>query len=432
MNNLLRDFSDSSAAIDLEPQWIERALSIGQNSNNFTRKFNLYLQTLTLFCFESWLSTREPSLSVHVADASIFKTELANILDVVWNFQVGDFKVCLIPTLDASEAEITIPRYVIDIPEFTANFYVLVEIDEDLEIGSIKGFIDYNHLSDYKNYYTLESDWNYAVPLKLFESKTEKLLLNLQCLDAEAITIPEANSDYNIIDLQSELRQILPQVNNQLLWKTLTWSQAKIIITNQELRNWLYQSLTNNNSQFNVYLGDLLKLLSQQAINLRDWIQTQLNYLEPEITWQMLPANAMLTSLRDNNDNPSIVLDNILNQISNRLNINIPDNAGRAYQEFDLEIPLRLYAVTWLISETEQTWGLLLIVGGTPNNIPPYGVKLRVSDRNSIIQEQELTSNSGGAYLCTHLEAGAEDKLLVTITPPNDNPEISRLFEFRF
>ena len=433
IDNLSADFSVNNTMIDLEQEWLDRALAIGKNSHNITRKFNWYLQALALFTFESWLSIREPTLNINLAEASIFKSEIANILDVVCHVWVGDFCLCIIPSLDAGEPEVTIPRYVIDIPEFTAHFYVLVEVDEELETGLIKGFIDYNRLSDYKSRYFLDKDWNYAVPSTLWELNIAKLLVNLQCLDSNAITLPASNSQQNSLDLHPELQQILPEVESQPLWKKLTWSQAVATVTNPELRNWLYHSLTNNNYRSNVYLKDLFKLLTQQAINLRDWIQTQLEYLEPELTWQMLPTNMMLAQMRNtNSDNPAVSLDNILTQISNNLNLNIPSNAGRAYQEFDLETPLRLYAVTWLISETEKTWGLLLILGSTPNNIPPYGVKLRVSDRSNIIQEQELTSASGGAYLCTHLEATAEDKLLVTITPPDGSPEISRLFEFRF
>ena len=75
---------------------------------------------------------------------------------------------------------------------------------------------------------------------------------------------------------------------------------------------------------------------------------------------------------------------------------------------------------------------MLLGVPPKINSIPPYGVKFRISDRHTILQEQELTSDLGVAYLCTKLEATAEEKLLVTIIPPDGSTEISRLFEFIF
>ena len=51
----------------------------------------------------------------------------------------------------------------------------------------------------------------------------------------------------------------------------------------------------------------------------------------------MLPAPAMSANFRDiNTDNPAASLDNILAQINKVTAINIPSNAGRAYQEFDL------------------------------------------------------------------------------------------------
>ncbi|MDJ0635502.1 MAG: hypothetical protein QNJ34_20100, partial [Xenococcaceae cyanobacterium MO_188.B29] len=239
-------------------------------------------------------------------------------------------------------------------------------------------------------------------------------------MELNAITFPKVASDREtkLRESQTTLQQILPEIKKKPLWKKLTWEQALITVTNSDLRNWLYQSLTNNNPTLNLHLEDLFRLLTQQAINLRDWVQNQIDEIEQELTWQMLPVPAISSSFRDINiDNPAASLNNILTQISQVTDINIPSNAGRAYQEFALTTPLRLYAVTWLVSETEKTWSLLLILGGTPNSIPPYGVKLRISDRHSILQEQELTSNLGVAYLCTKLEATAEEKLLVTITP---------------
>ena len=435
LNYLLSDFTNLSTTIDLQPQWLDRALTISENLDNRSRQFNLYLQALALFSCESWIQLREPSLAVNIAESSVFKPELANVIDVVCNLQVGDFKVCLIPTIIDNDPETIIPRYVVDIPEFVAHFYIIVEIDEELELSFIRGFIPYDRLIANKNNYPLDIDWNYAVPSSLFEVKTEKLLVNLQCLDPKSITLPAIKSDRKnrSIEFPTQLQQILPEVKAQPLWKKLTWEQAVATVTNPDLCSWLYQSINNKNSNFNLYLKDLLQLLTQQAINLREWMQTQIDELEQALNWQMLPALAMSSNFRDiNTDNPTARLENILAQISKVTDINIPSNAGRAYQEFALETPLRLYAVTWLISETEKTWSLLLILGGTPNNIPPYGVKLRISDRHNILQEQELTLDLGVAYLCTKLEATADEKLLITIIPPDGSTEISRLFEFSF
>lgn len=435
LNNSLTDFTNSSTIIELQPQWLDRALTVSQNLHNRSRQFNLYLQILALFSFESWLNLREPNLAVNITESSVFKPELANVLDVTYNIQVGDFKVCLIPTIDASDSEIIIPKYVVNIPEFTAHFYVIVEIDEELELSFIKGFIDRDILIANQANYPLDIDWNYAVPISLFESRIAKLLVNLQCLEPNSITLPNPASDRDnkLIESPTILQEILPEIKAQPLWKKLTWSQAVTTITNTDLRSWLYQSLTNNNPNFNLYLRDLFKLLTNQAINLREWIHNQIDEIEQKSTWQMLPATATSSSFRDvDRDNPAASLNNILAQISEATDINIPANSGRAYQEFPGTNSLRLYAVTWLISETDGTWNLLLILGSTPSSIPPYGVKLRISDRYSILQEQELTNDSGIAYLCTELEATTEEKLLVTITPPDSSMEISRLFEFIF
>ena len=134
---------------------------------------------------------REPNLVINTTVSSVFKPELANIIDVTCNVEIGNFKVCLIPTIYALDSEIIIPRYVVDIPELTAHFYVIVEIDEELELGFIRGFLDLNRLVDNKTNFPLDIDCNYAVPSNLLESKTEKLLVNLQCLEPNTITFPK-------------------------------------------------------------------------------------------------------------------------------------------------------------------------------------------------------------------------------------------------
>ena len=243
---MLTDFTNSSAIIELKQQWLERALIISNNLHNRSRQFNLYLQALALFSFESWLDWREPSLAINLENSSVFKPELANLIDVVCNLQVRDFKVCLIPTLDDSNSEIIIPRYVLDIAELVAHFYVIVEIDEELEVVFIKGFIDFEHLLAHKNNYPLSIDWNYTVPRKLFASKMEKLLVNLQCLEADGICLPniDREREKKSSKSQTKLQQILSELKTQPLWKKLTWEQAVIVVTNPELCNWLHQSLT--------------------------------------------------------------------------------------------------------------------------------------------------------------------------------------------
>ena len=164
LNNLLTDFTNSSTIIELQPQWFDRALEISENLHNQSRQFNLYLQALALFSFESWIGLREPNLILNKTESSVLKPDLANILDVTCNVEIGNFKVCLIPTIDALDSEILIPRYVVDIPEFTAHFYVLVEIEEELELSLIRGFLELDRLIANKQIFSLDIDWNYAVP----------------------------------------------------------------------------------------------------------------------------------------------------------------------------------------------------------------------------------------------------------------------------
>mgnify|MGYP001800270246 FL=1 len=369
--NELVAFPELSEIIQLEPEQIEKAWQITEQVKAEKNKLQIYFQALALVAFEEWLNKREPNLSIDTKQNSLFNRESAKAINAVCNLQVGDFKVCLIPTVGFSDELIFIPETVVRVHEFLADFYVVIGVEDELEIAAIRGFNRYEDLVNMIAKIPVLSDTSYKVNLVQFHQQTDELLLELQCSSTADITLPEAS-------------------------------------VNQ----------TN-------HLKDLMQILTQKTVNAGLWMQNQLDELAQELSWQLLPAPS---PLRKYQVTPAEDLDNILTEIDD---VEIPSVAARSYLNLELgEAKLRLYAITWYLPKAEGDWSLLLILGVIPGNKFPVEAKLRISNLTEVLDEPVLSADSDTDNLYIQIAGSKQEKFLVTVTSADGN-EASVLFEFR-
>ena len=377
-DNELLDFPELTEIIHLDPEHSEQAWQITENVKAENGKLQIYFQALALVAFEEWLQKREPNLSVDRRQSSLLHPECTQEINAVCNLRVGEFKVCLIPTLSFSDEWVTIPQAVIDTPEFAAHFYIVIGVDDELEIATIKGFTRYEELVKTTAKIPVLSDGSYEVNVIEFRQETEELLIYLQCLfptDIPVLKIPKLK---------------LP-------------------------------AISYNSSN---YLKDFTQIVNQKAVNAGLWVQNKLDEIAQELSCQLLPPPSPLLRYRPT---AAEELDNILTAIDD---VEIPAVAACIYRNLELaEIKLRLYAITWCLPEIEGGWSLLLILGAIPGDKPPLGLKLRISDLTELLDEQVLDSDND--YLFMQTEGNLEDKFLATITSANGQSETSVLFEFR-
>ena len=137
--NYLSDLTDDwvelenlTETIPLSTEQLDQALELSNQIGNEAKKWQVYLQVLALLSFEEWLQQREPDISIEREGVSVLQPQYANALDAICNLRVGEFKICLIPTISFSDEEVTVPRAVVDLPEFTAHFYIVIGIEEEL------------------------------------------------------------------------------------------------------------------------------------------------------------------------------------------------------------------------------------------------------------------------------------------------------------
>ena len=432
-------------AIALEPAHIQRAIQISSSIPNESQQWQTYLNALALFAFEQWLNERASDIALESENSTVLQPQFANVFQAVANLTVGSFKLCLIATGSLTDESVIIPQPVIDLPEFAAHFYVLIEIQEEWEQAKIRGFLRRDRLTSKRDSLNLEpnQDWTYSVPLAWFESEVDRLLLYLRCLEPGAILLPEIPSDRvaALSTVQAELETLLPllQSRETALWQVLNWQQGAAVLTNPELLEWVYKLQTEEPSELRNYLSDLLNLLTQKTVNVARWLQDQIDELAQGLSWVLMPPTFVpaTVSMRSTQSLeavlPAAEFEEIIKQLAHT-GMEIPTAARGAYQDIGLaDMQARLYALTWPFLSPENTpeWTLLLVLGPAPGSALPHGIRLRVSDQSGVLVQRTLNRNSMDTYLYVLIAGRWDEKFLATITLPNSTVLTLPPFAFR-
>ena len=413
----------SPETIDLAPESIDRAVELSTQIPNEQQQWQTYLNVLALYAFEEWLDNRATDLTGDRQD-DILQPAIANAINAVCNLKVNEFKVCLIAMGSLADEEVSLPRAIVDLPEFIPHFYVLVEVQEEQETALIHSFLSYEELVNRRTTVNLaaDEDWTYQLPLTWFNSDPDRLLLYLRCLEPTTISLPvsQSNRTMKLARIRSELEALLPQLQSPecQLWQVLTWEQGTAVLTSPELLNWVYQlqrgEITPTSTQTSVqqHLSDILQLLTQPAVNVGRWLWNELDEFAQELSWVLLPSLAPVAAMRS----PVEEFAAIVKQLA-QTGVDIPAQARGAYRDLQLAgMPLRLYAVTWpMLSESIPEWTLLLVLGATPGTSLPPGLQLRVSDQTGILVEQALDTQARDSYFFTSVVGTWDEKFIVTV-----------------
>ena len=438
LNNMLIDFEPLAIeAISIEPEQIEQAVELG-NQVNLEHQWQTYLNALALFGFESWLQERIPELLIEKANCSVVQPQYANFIDGVFNLEVGQFKVCLLTNGIMLDEFITIPRAILDLPEYIAHFYVVVNVDEERQEAVINSFIRYDKLLEYKQASNLQADadWTYELPLTWFNPEPDNLLLYIRCLETNVITLPAVPPDRltALDNIESQLESLIPQLRSTetALHQILTWEQAIPILTNPDLLNWLYNlqtakpSVADALASLKNQLSVTLEGFTQTAINVSSWLSDELDRLSESLAWTLLPAPVFApAAFRDlqviNRESPTEEFEAILTQLRNSEE-EIPVDACGAYQNFNLaNYALRLFAVTWTIEEQENIpeWNLLIVLGAQLNSYLPQELKLELKQGDNILDEKIVERDTDDTYLYTRVIGELNEQFTVSITLAN-------------
>jgi len=410
--------SQPSGMIDLLPEQMRQAADWSQSIPKPEQQWQVYLNALALLGFEQWLHQRAPELILTDEQCSIHYPSYASLINGVYNLQVGAFKLCILAIGSLSDTQVSIPRAVLDLPEFSAHWYVLVEVLEEYEQARVCGCFSYDSLTRQPNSLSLEElsielDWNYAVPLERFTLEPDGLLLNLRCLDPQAVPLLITSQPNNLgteakAIVKKKITAVLPQLRSQKrdLWQVLTWDEGTTLLRSPDLMDWLSSELITQPAH-------------RVVINTAFWLREQLDAAAQALSLMLMPsAVSALRSLRG--------LEGIRADLATG-GIQIPPEARGTYQDLQWENrDLRLYSFVWTIpvspprsvsrSAQGTEWVLLLILGAQPDARPPFGVKLEVRDTAQVLVEEILEECSNNSYLYAQVMGDWNEKFQVTIS----------------
>lgn len=423
----------SPQSISLSQLQIDLAVEVSDCIKDESKQWQTYLNTLSLSAFKTWLESRGNSLNINQEECTILQPALANLIPGVANLKVGDFNLCLITPGSFIDEQIDISRIIVDIPEYTPHFYVLIQVLEEQESAIIQGFLSYNELLSKQQNINLQPDldWTYEVPLTWFCNEPDRLLLYLRCSEPSAIPLPSIpeNRSQTLQSIKNELIQKLPQLQTEEIHEVLTWEQATIVLTTPELINWIYNhsQTPQSTSSLQKHLLDIFKLITQPAINVGRWLWDELDDLA-QANWNLLPNIAPQPVMRTPIEEFTVISSQL-----HQKGLQIPTQARGAYQDISLAgVPLRLYGVTWhLLSQSDpNSWTLLLILGTPALENLPHNLELRISDQTGILVEQKVNPQEGNSYLYTRVVGNFDEKFLVSVSLGNEVEMTLPTFKF--
>lgn len=398
-------------SIELEPDAFEQAACVSAQVFGESCQWQTYINALGLQGFTQWLNEQDANVVVDQEHCSIFYPPYANAIEAICNLQIGEFRLCLVATENLLNETVTIPRAAIDLPDFAAHFYGVVEVQEEQKQVIIRGYGRYDQLINYRRLVNLTADnrWTYSFPLSLFDPEPNHLLFNTRFLDSAAIALPSSLSDVATAPIiQTKLTDLLTHLHSpkQRLWQILSWQQGAKLLQSPQLLGLLYQWQQSSQKALSLRLRitEVFTLLTQQTLNTARWLQGELDQLSQGAGWY---SRQMQGAGTRSNDKFTIALAELRYQ-----GMDIPAQLNPAFKTIEFEgALLQLYAVTWAL--TDATWTLLLMLRNQMGTSLPDGLKLCVADLSGAVNEQEDALDTELLYVRAEVSYGV--KLVATI-----------------
>ena len=352
--NLGKFLTEDSIFLTLEQ--VNLAVDMSQTLTIHPRQqWQAYLNILARFGTIEWLRQRAPELSIEKDS-----TQLSN--SSIHQLNVGNFRLNLIVTDSSQNSEVCVPRVILENSQPQSNFYVLIEVTEDLPVledaeeqvnVSVLGYLTQAQLNQ-QNPIILDDELA-LFSTNWFELKPDKLLLYLRCFEPEAVS------------RQQRVSQAV-----------------------------------------------------QPALNVGHWLKNQLGQIAEELSWTLLPPLSYSSAFRDLRS-PMELFTDAVTELRNQAQLVIPLDARTAYRDLVWgEIAMRLYVTTWQINTNINSpeWTLLLLLTSQPSSSLPVGTQLTVRDELQVLEEPVLT-NPTKDYIYAQVIGAYNEQFFVTIHFPN-------------
>lgn len=386
----------SPDSIVLSAEQLDWAMSVSQNAVSEAIQWQTYLSMLALLGIKAWLQKRAPELAVtgdwQAAEASN-ENFSAQISHQIW-LTVEQSKLCLLTTDCLADPLVTVPKMVES--DSLPDFYVLVEVLEELSEVRVQGYLPRTQLDQYTDQHIdqhsvqkeVEPD-TVLLPIDCFHPDPDRLLLHLRTAAQTSSVAAESGFSQQAMSQQAMPQQAVSQAMNVGLWLQNQLDQVAA-------RAWILLSPAELN-----FSGALM------GASMRG-ISSDLNLVVRELQRHQ----AML----------------------------IPADARVAYHDFQLgAAAARLYVLIWVPAREwseSPTWSMLLILGGQSEQPTPVGLTLRVEEFNQPSQREEAEMLLAEAtlehdpYLYMQVVGAWDEQFRVSITDNTGVALTLPIFEF--
>lgn len=387
VTELLDWYALNPAYTELSPERCQLAANNSKAIFIPQQSWQVYVNGLAVLGFADWLAERAPNLPININHASIWQPIYGNILAAGCHIQVGDFRVCVLNGSNLSSQQ-SLPFAVFEVPELAAHFYILMQVEEESSQVGFAGFMTYHQFRSHqeREHLAIETDWTYTIDQSWFNGDANTLLLNLRCLQPEAISLPQlaSVSEGEVKSVRQKIAENKSFLTKKNPWQILSIADAKVLLSQPELlKYWLDTAKTAT---------------SQPLINVGLWLRDRIDMATQELGWMLMNTPSLspapMRSLRLINDN--------FDQIRSSLEVegvHIPVYARGAFRDLECESGcIRFYAITWIISETDVNpeWLLLVALGGQPGTPMPKTLQLEIKDENQSLFDESLLDTSKG------------------------------------
>ncbi len=334
----------STKVVWLETEDFEQACVISETNFNKTEEISqwqIYLNALAQIGFQRYLKERNPNITINQDNPS-------KAFDNICYLIINGFSFCLIILDNLVEQFVSIPTQLITSSQKTAQFYVLLEVLEEEQQLNIHGFLRYDELFKYSQKPDLKSlsEDSYQVPLSLFDTELNNLLLYARFLSPSAIKLPVAVTSNTVTEALTEVKNKVDKVLVDLSkWWTGIFEegwQSTEFIWNAIPNNlaWGYVRSRNESNSFLISrtkLFDLGLLLQNKpfalTVNLKPENEEQgvLVQILPHQE-QYLPSGLKLKVTLNTNTPESISQEVVARKADNAIQLEFSEAAGKQFQ----------------------------------------------------------------------------------------------------
>ena len=163
-------FNPTQLVLELSPVTLDKAWS-HQKAGNSSSQWQKYLNQVALDTFLPWLQTEEDATAKVGFDAATQE----DIWEVVNGtlINIDGAKIVLIPTEVEDLSELRVPQEWIDIPEWTADYYLAVQVSVD------NGFI---RVWSYATHQQLKNNGNFSYSDRSYSLTDDELITDMDVL----------------------------------------------------------------------------------------------------------------------------------------------------------------------------------------------------------------------------------------------------------